>query len=125
MIKKIVITAAGTGGHIVPGLAVARLFRQQGVEVLWIGGRRPLERTMVEGEDFLFESIDFHSFRTGSICPTFSIDFNARHGKRQRLQILPVRKLWISIDSKRKSSPSTIVLSNGRRPPIHKTSTPC
>ena len=33
--KKLVIAAAGTGGHVMPGLAVAREMRRRGWDIEW------------------------------------------------------------------------------------------
>ncbi len=45
--KKIMIAAAGTGGHIFPGLAVAELLLKDGDEVIWIGTEQGLENKLV------------------------------------------------------------------------------
>jgi len=49
---KLIITGGGTGGHIYPGVAVAREFTRRGKEhsVLWVGARRGLESTIVPEE---------------------------------------------------------------------------
>lgn len=39
--------AGGTGGHVFPGLALARYMQSQGVEVHWLGTRTGLEATLV------------------------------------------------------------------------------
>lgn len=48
--KRILIIAGGTGGHIFPALAVARQLRQQSVTVDWLGTSGALEERLVATE---------------------------------------------------------------------------
>lgn len=52
-----VLAAGGTGGHVMPALAVARELRRQGHEVVFIGTRRGLEARLVPQEGFRIEWI--------------------------------------------------------------------
>jgi len=47
MSGRVVIAGGGTGGHIFPGLAVARELRAREIDVHWLGGRRGLEAELV------------------------------------------------------------------------------
>jgi UDP-N-acetylglucosamine--N-acetylmuramyl-(pentapeptide) pyrophosphoryl-undecaprenol N-acetylglucosamine transferase len=64
MIKKeaymrLLITGGGTGGHIYPGLAVARELLARGPEhnVVWVGARRGLESSIVPREGIRFAAL--------------------------------------------------------------------
>ena len=59
----VVVMAGGTGGHIFPGIAVARCLRAQGVEVLWLGASGNLECEIVPKEKFDLVTINIKSLR--------------------------------------------------------------
>jgi UDP-N-acetylglucosamine--N-acetylmuramyl-(pentapeptide) pyrophosphoryl-undecaprenol N-acetylglucosamine transferase len=45
--KRLMVMAAGTGGHIMPGLAVAREMQRRGWSVSWLGTRTGMENRLV------------------------------------------------------------------------------
>ena len=61
--KKLVIAAAGTGGHVMPGLAVAREMRRRGWEVQWIGTQTGMESGLVGRDGIEFTGLDFRGMR--------------------------------------------------------------
>ena len=59
----LMVVAAGTGGHVMPGLAVADALRARGWSVSWLGTRTGMERQLVEPRGIAFDAIDFASLR--------------------------------------------------------------
>ncbi|MEI6706391.1 MAG: undecaprenyldiphospho-muramoylpentapeptide beta-N-acetylglucosaminyltransferase [Methylococcales bacterium] len=47
MVKRIVIMAGGTGGHVFPALAVAQLLIEKGWQVSWLGTQKGLESRVI------------------------------------------------------------------------------
>ncbi len=58
MSRRVLVAGGGTGGHIFPGLAVARVLADRGVEVQWLGARRGLERELVGDRGFTITLLD-------------------------------------------------------------------
>jgi UDP-N-acetylglucosamine--N-acetylmuramyl-(pentapeptide) pyrophosphoryl-undecaprenol N-acetylglucosamine transferase len=55
--------AGGTGGHVFPALALARLLRSSAREVVWLGTRRGLEARVVPEEGFPIEWLSVGGLR--------------------------------------------------------------
>ncbi len=55
--RLIVMAGGGTGGHVIPGIAVAREISRRGYELLFVGTRRGVESTMVPAAGFRLEMI--------------------------------------------------------------------
>ncbi len=61
--KHLMIMAAGTGGHIFPGLAIADTMRARGWQVSWLGTQRGMEADIVPRHGLSFDAIDFAGLR--------------------------------------------------------------
>lgn len=67
MNRRVVIAGGGTGGHIFPGLAVARELRARGIEVHWLGARRGLEAELVAERNIPITLVDLEGIRARSL----------------------------------------------------------
>ena len=61
--RAVLIMAGGTGGHVFPALALARLLRRESLEVVWLGTRKGLEARIVPAENIPVEWIAIGGLR--------------------------------------------------------------
>lgn len=61
--RPVLIMAGGTGGHVFPALTVARLLRQRGVPVVWLGTAAGLESRVVPAAGFDLRAIPIQGLR--------------------------------------------------------------
>jgi UDP-N-acetylglucosamine--N-acetylmuramyl-(pentapeptide) pyrophosphoryl-undecaprenol N-acetylglucosamine transferase len=63
MTKHLVVMAAGTGGHVIPGLAVAREMVARGWTVSWLGTTHGMENRLVPNAGIALDTITFRGLR--------------------------------------------------------------
>ncbi|OGS99207.1 MAG: undecaprenyldiphospho-muramoylpentapeptide beta-N-acetylglucosaminyltransferase [Gallionellales bacterium RIFCSPLOWO2_12_FULL_59_22] len=63
MSRAILIMAGGTGGHIMPGLAVADILRAQGWRVVWLGAPGGMEGELVPKHGYEMAQVNFSGLR--------------------------------------------------------------
>ena len=61
--KRLMIMAAGTGGHIFPGIAIAHTMQERGWEVSWLGTSHGMEQDLVPKQGIPIDTIDFSGMR--------------------------------------------------------------
>lgn len=61
--KRLMIMAAGTGGHIFPGIAIAQTMRARGWDVCWLGTAHGMEKDLVPKAGIAMDTIDFAGLR--------------------------------------------------------------
>jgi UDP-N-acetylglucosamine--N-acetylmuramyl-(pentapeptide) pyrophosphoryl-undecaprenol N-acetylglucosamine transferase len=70
--SHLVIMAAGTGGHIIPGLAVAREMRLRGWSVSWLGTTHGMENKFVPPAGIPLDTIAFSGLRGKGMLHTIT-----------------------------------------------------
>ncbi len=61
--RTILVMAGGTGGHVMPALAVADCMRNRGWQVVWLGSKHGMEATLVPKYGYRIEWIRFSGLR--------------------------------------------------------------
>lgn len=86
--SKVLIMAGGTGGHVFPALALARLLRQQSLEVVWLGTRRGLEARVVPADGIPIEWLSIGGLRGKSWLTLLAAPFRLAQALTQALGVM-------------------------------------
>ena len=70
--SHLVIMAAGTGGHIIPGLAVAQEMQSRGWTISWLGTKEGMENRLVPAAGIALDAIGFNGLRGKGLLHTLT-----------------------------------------------------
>lgn len=77
MSKTLLIMAAGTGGHIMPGLAIAEVMHSRGWNIHWLGTSHGMENRLVPVRGIAMTTVGFSGLRgkgmMHSVCGLFKL----------------------------------------------------
>jgi UDP-N-acetylglucosamine--N-acetylmuramyl-(pentapeptide) pyrophosphoryl-undecaprenol N-acetylglucosamine transferase len=93
----VLIMAGGTGGHVFPALALARLLRAASHEVVWLGTRRGLEARVVPAEGFPVEWLAIGGLRGKGFLTLLAAPLRL------------ARALWQALGVMRRHRPAVVV----------------
>ena len=74
--RSILIMAGGTGGHIMPGLAVADVLRAEGWKVTWLGAPGSMEAELVPKHGYEVAWVNFSGLRGKGMVRKLMLPFN-------------------------------------------------
>ena len=101
MKKTALIMAAGTGGHIYPGLAIAGELSQRGWAIVWLGTPTGMEHKLVGKAGYQVEVINMTGVRSKGI------------GAWLLLPFLLLRAFWQSLRVMQRVKPDVVVSMGG------------
>lgn len=84
----VLIMAGGTGGHVFPALAAARVLRERGFEPVWLGTQRGLEAKLVPPHQIPIEWVSVSGLRGKGIGTWFAAPFKLAQAVRQALEVM-------------------------------------
>jgi UDP-N-acetylglucosamine--N-acetylmuramyl-(pentapeptide) pyrophosphoryl-undecaprenol N-acetylglucosamine transferase len=90
--KHLLVMAAGTGGHVIPGLAVAREMQARGWSVSWLGTPAGMENKLVPPSGIPIDTIAFSGLRGKGMLHTLTGGFRLLGAFWSCLQIIRRRR---------------------------------
>ena len=97
----VLIMAGGTGGHVFPALAAARVLRERGYEPMWLGTQRGMEAKLVPQHQIPMEWITITGVRGKNIATLLLAPFKL------------IRAVWQSLKVMRRVRPSVVLGAGG------------
>lgn len=87
-IKRVVIMAGGTGGHIYPALACAKQFKEKGLDVFWLGSDGGMEESLVPQHDIAIHTLSIKGVRGKGSVGLLLAPFRVLHAIGQAVAFL-------------------------------------
>jgi len=86
--KKIILTGGGTAGHVTPNIALLPGLKELGYDILYVGSRNGIEKTLIEKAGIPYEGISTGKLRRYIDLKNLSDPFRVIHGFDEAVKIL-------------------------------------
>lgn len=86
--STICLTGGGSGGHIIPALALVPELKKHFSDIIFIGIDKPLDRKLVEGYGIPFFAVESAPFSRGDLLKNFGLPFQLSRGISASIDIL-------------------------------------
>ncbi len=100
-VRRVLVMAGGTGGHVFPALAVARELRSLGIEVVWMGTHAGLESRLVPEAGFSVEWVTVTGLRGNGLAGWMAAPWRL------------LRALWEALAAIRRVAPDVVLGMGG------------
>lgn len=90
--KKVVIAAGGTGGHIIPAIAMALEFKANNIDVVYIGNVNSLEEKLAKQNNLSFYGIDVQKLYRKLTIKHFAFPFKLINAVLKSRKIIKANK---------------------------------
>lgn len=90
--RTVLIMAGGTGGHVFPALAAARVLRERGFDAVWLGTQRGMEARLVPAHQIPIEWITISGLRGKGWLAWLAAPFRLLLAVRQSLAVMRRRR---------------------------------